>query len=61
MTMIGENIKYLRTERQLTQAALAKAIGYWERGVNEPVASNILSLAVFFGVTTDELLGRKDL
>ena len=66
--MIGETIRYLRNERGLTQAALAKEIGvsqkaiaYWERGVNEPVASNILSLAVFFNVTTDELLGRKDL
>ena len=68
MTMIGETIRYLRNERGLTQAALAKEIGvsqkaidYWERGVNEPVASNILSLAVFFYLMTDELLGRKEL
>ena len=40
---IGEIIKELRTERGLSQAALAKEIGvsqkaidYWERGINEP-------------------------
>ena len=59
-------IKELRTEHGLSQAALAKAIGvsqkavdYWERGMNEPKASYILALADFFGVTCDELLGRK--
>lgn len=59
-------IKELRTERGLSQAALAKAIGvsqkavdYWERGMNEPKASYILALADFFGVTCDELLCRK--
>ena len=63
---IGEIIKELRTERGLSQATLAKEIGvsqkavdYWERGINEPKASYILALAEFFGVSSDELLGRK--
>lgn len=63
---IGEIIKELRTERGLSQAALAKEIGvsqkavdYWERGINEPKASYIIALAEFFGVSSDELLGRK--
>lgn len=63
---IGEIIKELRTERGLSQAALAREIGvsqkavdYWERGINEPKASYILALAEFFGVSSDELLGRK--
>ena len=63
---IGEIIKELRTERGLSQAALAKEIGvsqkavdYWEHGINEPKASYILALAEFFGVSSDELLGRK--
>lgn len=62
---IGETIKELRLERNLSQAALAKAIGvsqkaidYWERGMNEPKASYILALADFFDVSCDELLGR---
>ena len=61
---IGETIKELRLERNLSQAALAKAIGvsqkaidYWERGMNEPKASYILALADFFVVGGDELLG----
>ena len=63
---IGEIIKELRTERGLSQAALAREIGvsqkavdYWERGINEPKASYIVALAEFFGVISDELLGRK--
>ena len=62
---VGENIKYLRLERNLSQQKLAneigvsqKAIDYWERGINEPKASYIVLLADFFGVTCDFLLGR---
>ncbi len=64
---IGENIRELRTERGLTQSALAahigvsqKAIDYWERGVNEPKASYISALAAYFGVSADFLLGLKE-
>lgn len=63
--MIGDVIKELRKERNLSQAALGlkigvsqKAIDYWERGVNEPKASYIVKLADFFGVSADFLLGR---
>ncbi len=66
MDSIAENIKYLRAEKNLSRAALAKAIGvsqkavdYWERGVNEPKASYIVLLADFFGVSADFLLGRE--
>lgn len=65
--MIGERIKELRTEKNLTQQSLAKAIGvsqkaidYWERGVNEPKASYIVLLCDHFGVTADYLLCRTD-
>lgn len=65
--MIGENIKYLRKEKGISQKELAvqigvsqKAIDYWERGVNEPKASYIVSLANFFNVSADFLLGRKE-
>ena len=63
---IGENIRELRTERGVSQAALGKAIGvsqkaidYWERGVNEPKASYILLLADYFGISCDDLLGKN--
>lgn len=64
--MIGDVIKELRKERDISQALLAKNIGvsqkaidYWERGVNEPKASYIIKLADFFGVSADFLLGRS--
>ncbi|MDE5911889.1 MAG: helix-turn-helix domain-containing protein [Clostridia bacterium] len=63
---IGEVIKELRTERDLSQQKLAEAIGvsqkaidYWERGINEPKASYIARLADFFEVSCDYLLGRE--
>ncbi len=63
---IGEVIKELRLERDLSQQKLAEAIGvsqkaidYWERGVNEPKASYVARLADFFEVTSDYLLGRE--
>ncbi len=65
--MIGSVIKELRLERGLSQAELGKkidvsqkAIDYWERGVNEPKASYIVSLCDFFLVSADYLLGRTD-
>lgn len=64
--MLKEIIKELRMEREISQSALAKAIGvsqkaidFWEKGINEPKASYIIKLADYFGVTTDFLLGRK--
>lgn len=62
---IGEIIKNLRLEKNISQQKLAseigvsqKAVDYWERGVNEPKASYIVLLADFFGVSCDFLLGR---
>lgn len=64
--MLGEIVKELRKERNLSQEGLAKAIGvsqkaidYWERGINEPKASYIVKLADFFDVSADYILGRK--
>ncbi len=58
---IGEKIKELRLEKGMTQMQLAKQIGvsqkaidYWERSVNEPKASYIVSLVKFFSITFDE-------
>lgn len=62
----AERLKELRTENDLSQASLAKAIGvsqkaidYWERGVNEPKATYIIALAKYFGVSYDYLLGQE--
>ena len=58
---LGEKIKELRIERNLSQMQLAKMIGvsqkaidYWERNVNEPKASYIISLVRVFNISYDE-------
>ncbi len=64
---LGETIKELRKEKNISQQVLAnsigvsqKAIDFWEREVNEPKASYIVKLADFFDVSADYLLGRKN-
>lgn len=64
---IGQIIKDLRSEKNMSQAALAKAIGvsqkaidFWERGINQPKANYIVQLADFFDVSCDFLLGRQN-
>ena len=58
---IGERIKELRIEKNLSQMQLAKSIGvsqkavdYWERNVNEPKASYIIALVQVFDISFDE-------
>ncbi len=63
----GKILKELRTEKQLSQQQLARllnisqsAIAKWELGKTEPTASAIVSVALFFDVSCDYLLGIKD-
>ncbi|MBE7089261.1 MAG: helix-turn-helix transcriptional regulator [Clostridiales bacterium] len=58
---IGERIKELRLGENLSQTQLAKMIGvsqkaidYWERNVNEPKASYIISLVQYFNISFDD-------
>ncbi len=67
MMEIGKVIFELRKEAGLSQTELAKeisvsqrAISLWEEGVNEPKATYIYRLAVFFNVSSDYLLGLED-
>lgn len=60
---IGDRIFELRKEMNISQQKLAKEIGatqkaidFWEKGINEPKATYIRNLAIFFGVTADYLL-----
>ncbi len=64
---IGEKIKELRIERNMSQMQLSKAIGvsqkaidYWERGVNEPKAGYIIALVRHFDITFDEFFTDID-
>ena len=61
----GERIKHLRRERDLTQEALADALGIsaqsvskWECAYGYPDITQLPAIANFFGVTIDELLGN---
>lgn len=60
----SENIKRLRKERDLTQETLAdflgvsfQAVSKWERGESYPDIELLSTIADFFSVSTDELLG----
>lgn len=64
MILFSERLKKLRGERKLSQAGLAKAIGIskssinmYERGEREPGFETMRSLADYFGVDVDFLLG----
>lgn len=66
-TYISTNIKYLRTQKKMTQQQLAKvvgkgytAVGNWETGIREPYAIDLSNLANFFNVSIDDLI-KKDM
>ena len=63
---IGEKIKQLRKEKEISQQELCEEIGvstnvvsWWEKGKFEPTIFNAIVLADYFGVTLDELCCRE--
>ena len=63
----GESLKYHREQANLSQRQLAKEIGIsqgnisrWESGEILPNIDFCVKLAEFYGITVDELIGRKD-
>lgn len=65
--LIGENIRRLRRERDLTQEEVAAHLGIsfqsiskWERGDGYPDITILPSLANYFGITVDELIGMEE-
>ena len=63
---IGETIKKLRTQKNVTQEKLAEnlgvtpqAISRWESGAGYPAIDYLPDLATFFEISVDELLGVK--
>ena len=64
--MIGENIKNLRSNANMTQKDLAdmlyvtsQAVSRWENNEVEPSVSTLSQIAEIFGVTVDVIIGRK--
>ena len=62
----SKNIVRLRQESIVTGEEVADAIGVtpaavcgWERGNKQMSIANLICLADFFAVSTDEILGRR--
>ena len=67
MNKFGERLKDLRNEKGISLKYLAKEIGVtdmaisrWENEKRIPNIENLASLAKYFGVSTDYLLGLED-
>ena len=65
---IGERLKGLRLEKNMTQIDLAKefntthsTINRYEKGIHQPDTETLNKFADFFSVSTDYLLGRTDI
>lgn len=63
---MSEILRELRTNKKMTQSDVAKLLGLttnayqsYERGTSEPSCKALKTLADFYGVTTDYLLGRE--
>ena len=61
-------IRELRKEKKLSQKDLAtqfhvaqNTISGWEKGIRDPDTDTVASLAAFFDVSTDYLLGKTDI
>ena len=64
---LGQKIRRLRKQRELTQSQFAEAIcvsfqavSNWERGIVPPELDNLMAIAEFFGVLVDDLLRAEE-
>ncbi len=67
MDVFAIRLRELRIEKGLSMKQLAKAldttdaaISNWENCINEPKISYLKSIALYFGVSCDYLLGIED-
>jgi transcriptional regulator with XRE-family HTH domain len=67
ISLTGQRIRELRTEKGITQSELAELLDktcsaprMWELGKSMPDAGTICKLAAFFGCSSDYLLGISD-
>ena len=66
--IIGLAIKELRIQKGISQKELGEALGFcnqtvsfWESGQREPDLDTLVEISLFFDVSTDYLLGRKEI
>lgn len=66
MSDFAKNLRILRLQHRLTQEKLGSVLHYgstaianYESGRNEPSLDDLIRLADFFDISTDELLGRN--
>ena len=67
MKVFAQRLRELRQEKGLSMKQLAKelnttdaAISNWENEINEPKISYLFSIAEFFNVSADYLLGLEN-
>lgn len=68
MLKLGENLRRLRRQKELTQEELAdifsvspQAISRWEKGSTYPDITMLPTIAGFFDVTLDDLMGMEEI
>jgi transcriptional regulator with XRE-family HTH domain len=66
-TCFPQRLKELRKEKGLKQAELAdqfkvckSAVSGWEVGRNQPCYDILIEMSIFFEVTVDYLIGRRN-
>ena len=67
MATLGERLQQLQIERGILKKDIAKEVGLsimgyyrYERGERQPTADVLITLADFFDVSIDYLVGRTD-
>jgi transcriptional regulator with XRE-family HTH domain len=67
MKIFAERLRELRTEKGLSMKQFAAivdatdaAVSNWENNINEPKITYLKSIAEYFGVSCDYLLGLED-
>ena len=60
---LGNNIKYLRIKKKITQQQIAEylgktdgAVSFWESGSREPNLEDLIKLSKIFEVSIDDLI-----
>lgn len=67
MKILGERLRNLRKERKVLQQTIAnklnvslRAYQFYESGEYDPILPNLITLADYFRVPIDYLVGRSD-